>query len=93
MVRLLKWLRPINVRILFLVMIPTTPFGCDRVGGYPEETIATPLGREGVCVACGKTINSVNTTNLITFDGNQFIICGAACAKKAEGVIEHSHSH
>lgn len=82
-------------RSCFLVVVLASAFhvGCGREGGYPEASITSPLGREGVCVACSKKIGSVNKSNLVTFAGNQFIVCDEACAKKAEGVTEHSHSH
>lgn len=82
-----------RVQILLFVLASAIQVGCGRVGGYPKVETTSPIGREGVCVACSKKISSVSKSNLVTFDGNQFIVCDEACAKKAEGVTEHSHSH
>ena len=86
-------LRTLRFNLLLVLLACAVHVGCGRVGGYPEALITSPIGREGVCVACSKKIESVNHSNLVTFAGNQFIVCDEACAKKAEGVIEHSHSH
>lgn len=90
---LLNRLRTPRLHFLMFVLVSGAHVGCGRVGGYPEASITSPVGREGVCVACSKKISSVSKSNLVTFAGNQFIVCDEACAKKAEGVTEHPHSH
>jgi hypothetical protein len=65
--------------------------GCGRARGYPHTTVSSPIGQEGVCVACSREIGSVDESNLVTFGGNQFIVCDEECAEKAEHLIEHSH--
>lgn len=82
-----------EVAVVIFALASAASSGCGRVGGYPDATVTSPLGREGVCVACRKTIPSVTTSNLVTFSGNQFIVCNEACARQAEAVTEHSHSH
>ena len=93
MVQFLNYFRTRHFHLPIIVLASAVHVGCGRVGGYPEARITSPIGREGVCVACSKKVDSVNKSNLVTFAGNQFIVCGEACAKKAEGVTEHSHSH
>ena len=75
--------------MLFLVAI--VQVGCGRMRGYPETTVMTPIGREGVCVVCSRTIESVTEQNLVTVEGNQFIVCSDECAEKADEDVEHAH--
>lgn len=93
MAQILKRLRTWRFPLLIFGLTSASHVGCGHVTGYPETTIASPIGREGVCVSCQKKITSVNEGNLVTFAGNQFIVCDEVCAKKAEGVTEHSHAH
>ena len=93
MARMLNFLRLAQAHVLFVLSASVIQVGCSRVGGYPEATITTPVGHEGLCVACSKKISSVSKANLVTIDGIQFIVCDEACAKKAEGIAERSHSH
>jgi hypothetical protein len=93
MVMSVNLLRTLHFNLLLVVLGCAAHVGCGRVAGYPEAVITSPIGREGVCVACSKKIGTVKQSNLVTVAGNQFIVCDEACAKKAEGVTEHSHSH
>lgn len=91
-----KWLdglRLSHLSFLVLVVMTAASNGCGRVGGYPEATIASPIGIDGVCVVCSKEISSVTKDNLVTISGNQFIVCDDECASQVEGVTEHAHSH
>lgn len=92
MARKLNFLRLAHANILLVFLASVMQVGCSRVGGYPEATITTPVGREGLCVACRKKISSVSKDNLVTIDGIQFIVCGEACAKNA-GEAAEGHSH
>ncbi|WP_373649971.1 hypothetical protein [Schlesneria sp. DSM 10557] len=80
-----------SIPLVFLVLLSGIPAGCGQSRGYPTVTVATPLGREGVCVSCSRKIESVTEQNLVTVEGNQFIVCSEACADKADLDVEHAH--
>lgn len=81
--------RTSNFLLLFLAV--SLQAGCGQSRGYPETTVTSPIGREGVCVTCRKKIDSVTAENLVTVEGNQFIVCSDECAEKADQDVEHAH--
>ena len=61
--------------------------GCGSSNGYPETSIRSPLGREGVCFACQKKLPSVTEAHLVTVTGIQLTVCDGICGAKAEAAL------
>lgn len=87
----LKRRRTLVETLLVLFLATFVQAGCGQARGYPETTVTSPLGREGTCVTCSRKIDSVTALNLVTVEGNQFIVCGDECAEKADQDVEHVH--
>ncbi|MCX7423900.1 MAG: hypothetical protein NT013_30795 [Planctomycetia bacterium] len=69
----------LGIVISFLVLV-----GCGGQSPYPETVVRSPMGREGVCFACQKKIESVSQSNLITIGAVQFIVCDEKCAAQTK---------
>jgi hypothetical protein len=63
--------------------------GCQPTPGYPKVTPVAALDHPGTCAYCGRKIERVNRTNLLTVEGVEYVVCDQACREGQEkGVAE-----
>jgi hypothetical protein len=62
-------------------------WGCGKRAGYPKVTPVAALNHPGRCAYCGRKIDCVRKSNLITIHGIEYVVCDDKCAKGQQQAV------
>jgi hypothetical protein len=70
----------LGVRLALLALLAGSLTGCGNKAGYPTAKPVSVLNQPGECACCHRKIERVTESNLVTYDGVQYVVCNEECA-------------
>jgi hypothetical protein len=78
--RKVKMRTRLGVRLALLALLAGSLTGCGNKAGYPTAKPVSGLNQPGECAYCHRKIERVTESNLVTYDGVQYVVCNEECA-------------